>query len=67
MMHVADSSVKIKITEQKDALKPSTFQHVAVSSTDSIFTTAIGRKQGKKGEEITLQICSGGNRCIQCG
>lgn len=28
----------------------------------SIFTTVIGRKQGKEGEDITLQVCGEGNR-----
>lgn len=49
-MPVADSSVKLKITVQKEALKIETFSFSAcsVSNTNTIFTAVIVRKKGKK-------------------
>lgn len=65
MVHVADSSVKVKIREQKDALKIKIFNFSACccfKHRQYLYYSDREKKQGKKGEEITLQVCNGGNR-----
>lgn len=58
------SSVKIKITEQKDTLKIKTFNFSACchfKHKQYLYYSDRERKQGKRGEEIPFQVCNGGN------
>lgn len=63
-MHVADSSVKMKIAQQKYALKIKTFKFPACCHFKhrEYLYYSNSRRQGKKGEEITLQVCNSSNK-----